>query len=158
MICCKNWIVYLKRPKINEKEDGVGPFKKPMLLRGAAIIQWICLRLPSCCPGFKSEGHHLFCYHLKSNLCSICHVKRTKINKTGPDLAHLKNYTEKFANQIDSWIGSTALGNEISISLVNFLLISNLVNLQLCGTFKYNQTSKKASSLKSSCSLEIPDF
>ena len=27
-ICCKNCIVCLKRPKINEKEAGVGPFKK----------------------------------------------------------------------------------------------------------------------------------
>ena len=27
-ICCKNCNVCLKRPKINEKEAGVGPFKK----------------------------------------------------------------------------------------------------------------------------------
>ena len=27
-ICCKNCIVCLKRPKINEKEAGVGPFLK----------------------------------------------------------------------------------------------------------------------------------
>ena len=27
LICCKNCIVCLKRPKINEKEAGVGPFK-----------------------------------------------------------------------------------------------------------------------------------
>ena len=27
-ICCKNCIVCLKRPKINKKEAGVGPFKK----------------------------------------------------------------------------------------------------------------------------------
>ena len=27
-ICCKNCNVYLKRPKINIKEAGVGPFKK----------------------------------------------------------------------------------------------------------------------------------
>ena len=26
LICCKNCIVCLKRPKINEKEAGVGPF------------------------------------------------------------------------------------------------------------------------------------
>ena len=26
LICCKNSIVCLKRPKINEKEAGVGPF------------------------------------------------------------------------------------------------------------------------------------
>ena len=28
LICCKNYIVCLKIPKINEKEAGVGPFKK----------------------------------------------------------------------------------------------------------------------------------
>ena len=26
LICCKNCIVCLKRPKLNEKEAGVGPF------------------------------------------------------------------------------------------------------------------------------------
>ena len=33
LICCKNCIVCLKRPKINEKESGVGPFflKKTVL-------------------------------------------------------------------------------------------------------------------------------
>ena len=28
LICCKNCIVCLKRPKLNEKEAGVGPFFK----------------------------------------------------------------------------------------------------------------------------------
>ena len=28
LICCKNCIVCLERPKINEKEAGVGPFFK----------------------------------------------------------------------------------------------------------------------------------
>ena len=28
LICFKNCMVYLKRPKIKEKEAGVGPFKK----------------------------------------------------------------------------------------------------------------------------------
>ena len=31
LICCKNCIVCLKRPKINEKEAGVGPFQKRLL-------------------------------------------------------------------------------------------------------------------------------
>ena len=30
-ICCKNCNVCLKRPKINEKEAGVGPFKKKLV-------------------------------------------------------------------------------------------------------------------------------
>ena len=31
LICCRKCIVCLKRPKINEKEAGVGPFKKKKL-------------------------------------------------------------------------------------------------------------------------------
>ena len=50
---------------------------------GAAITQWIRLRLPSCHPGFDSQADHLNFYHLLPNLCTICpcSVKRTKINK-----------------------------------------------------------------------------
>ena len=32
LICCKKWIVCLKRPKINEEEAGVGPFFKQVNL------------------------------------------------------------------------------------------------------------------------------
>ena len=46
-----------------------------------AITQWIHLHLPSCHPGFESKAHHLCFYHLRSILCYICHVKRTKINQ-----------------------------------------------------------------------------
>ena len=28
-------------------------------MKGAAIAQWICLRLPSCHPRFESQAHHL---------------------------------------------------------------------------------------------------
>ena len=31
--------------------------------RGVVIAQWICLRLPSCHPGFESQAHHLCFYH-----------------------------------------------------------------------------------------------
>ena len=33
LICCKNCIVSLGRPKINKKEAGVCPFKKDLVLR-----------------------------------------------------------------------------------------------------------------------------
>ena len=33
---------------------------KKNLILGAAIAQWIRLRLPSCPPGFESQAHHLF--------------------------------------------------------------------------------------------------
>ena len=32
---------------------------KMQQLWGAAITQWICLYLPSSCPGFESQAHHL---------------------------------------------------------------------------------------------------
>ena len=32
--------------------------------RGAAISQWIHLRLPSCHPGFKSQARHVRCHNL----------------------------------------------------------------------------------------------
>ena len=36
---------------------------------GAAIAQWILLRLPSCCPGFETQAHHLHFFNL---YCSNC--------------------------------------------------------------------------------------
>ena len=48
---------------------------------------WIRLCLPSCCPRFESQARHPLFYHLQSNLCYICHVKRTKLNKKRPGLA-----------------------------------------------------------------------
>ena len=35
---------------------------KNWIISGAAIAQWIRLRLPSCHPGVKSQVHHL-CFH-----------------------------------------------------------------------------------------------
>ena len=43
---------------------------------GAAIAQWIRLRLPSCCNGFESQAHHL-CFH---QFIELCNVEKTKIN------------------------------------------------------------------------------
>ena len=54
---------------------------------GAAIAQWIRLHLPSCCPGFESQAHHL-CFH--KFVKKLCNVEKTKINKKRPRLAHLK--------------------------------------------------------------------
>ena len=52
---------------------------------GAAIAQWIRLRLPSCRPGFESQAHHL-CFH--QFIKKLCNVEKTKINKKRPRLAH----------------------------------------------------------------------
>ena len=59
---------------------------------GAAIAQWIRLRLPYCGPGFESQAHQL-CFNSQI-LYYICRFieKRTKINKKSPGQAHiLKN-------------------------------------------------------------------
>ena len=52
---------------------------------GAAIAQWIRLRLPSCCPGFESQAHHLCFFQFILFKLYFCHlnlnVKTTKINK-----------------------------------------------------------------------------
>ena len=49
---------------------------------GAAIAQWICLRLPSCRPGFESQAHHL-CFH---RFIELCNVEKTKVKqKRGRD-------------------------------------------------------------------------
>ena len=43
-----------------------------------AVAQWICLRLPSCLPGFESQARHLCSYQFKFELW---HVEKTKINR-----------------------------------------------------------------------------
>ena len=62
--------------------------------RGAAIAQWICLRLQSCRPGFESQVHDLYFFQFILFKLYTCHlnwnVKRTKINKKRPGLAHFK--------------------------------------------------------------------
>ena len=55
LICCKNCIVCLKRPKINKKEADVGPFFK----KKNFIFKWT---IPSflvyfCFPGIGSQCH-----------------------------------------------------------------------------------------------------
>ena len=47
----------------------------------AAIAPWLCLRLPSCGPGFESQAHHLCFFMLKLKLYCCWNKKRTKINE-----------------------------------------------------------------------------
>ena len=53
----------------------------------------------TCQLGFESQTHHLYLYHLQSNLCCICHVKRTKINKKWPSLTHFTKNLEVLLNK-----------------------------------------------------------
>ena len=60
---------------------------------GAGITQWIRLHLPYCGPGFESQAHHQYIFHLLSILYYYCHCVaiRTKTNKKRPSLANMKN-------------------------------------------------------------------
>ena len=49
----------------------------------AAIVQWLCLRLPSCRPGFESHAQHLCFFPSNFNF----NVKKDKLCKNGPGLA-----------------------------------------------------------------------
>ena len=51
---------------------------KTYTTRGAAMAQWIHLRLLSCCLGFKSQADHL---HFNQFIFELYHLEKTKINK-----------------------------------------------------------------------------
>ena len=59
LICCKNCIVWLKRPKITEKEAGVGPFFKKMIRWSMMIEQ----------TSFIRAGFTFCCFHrIRTNI------------------------------------------------------------------------------------------
>ena len=68
------------------------PRLKLVLFWGAAIAQWIYLRLQSCRPRFESQAHQLCFFQIILFKWYICHlnwnVKRKKIYKKRPGLAH----------------------------------------------------------------------
>ena len=61
--------------------------------RGAAIPQWIRLRIPSCRPGFESQAYHLSFY---SFIIVSCRKDENKQKR--PGLAHLKKTNKKLRN------------------------------------------------------------
>ena len=65
------WNCNEKITKINKKRPSVA---------GVTHSQWICLRLPTCRPRFKSQAHHLCYYQFK-----LWHVEKTKNRKRGRD-------------------------------------------------------------------------
>ena len=58
-----DWIDLIKRLQLpNNNKSAKDPFVASIpevQLRGAAIAQWIRLRLLFCCPGFESQAYHL---------------------------------------------------------------------------------------------------
>ena len=51
----------------------------------ASIVHWICLRLPSCCPGFESQAHHLHFYQF---IFELCHRENDENKQKEAELAH----------------------------------------------------------------------
>ena len=74
---------------------------------GAGITQWIRLHLPYCGPGFESQAHHQYIFHLLSILYYYCHCVaiRTKTNKKRPSLANMKNklHIQVNLHQVPRW-------------------------------------------------------
>ena len=80
------------------------PLLRRRIFWGAAIAQWIRLRLPSCRPGFESQAHQQCFFKFILFKLYICHliwnVKRTKLNEKLPGLAHFfkKINSSKFSH------------------------------------------------------------
>ena len=56
---------------------------------GAAIAQWIRLRLPFCCPGFQSQAYHLSFYKI---IVVSCRKDENKRKEAGIGPFFLKKY------------------------------------------------------------------
>ena len=67
---------------IATKHHSVNKWLKIKHQGGAVIAQWIHRRLPSCCPKFKFQAHHLILFSIYFWNCVMW--KRWKINKKSP--------------------------------------------------------------------------
>ena len=69
----------------------------------AAIAQWNCQCLPSCCSGLESQVQHLRFFqfiHYKYYICHLnCNVKRMKTNKKRPGLVHKGHFLDYVCNK-----------------------------------------------------------
>ena len=79
------------------------------ILRGAAIAQWIHLRLQSWRFGFESQAHHLCFYQI---IFELWLVEKTIINKKRPRLGPFKKHTNSCSLRLE-WHKSR-LKNNIS--------------------------------------------
>ena len=76
------WSTHTKQPNpiltcLSDPLNEVSQIKKQQ------IVQWICLRLPSCGPGFEPQAHHkrFYTFSYFVVLYLSLYWKRTKINK-----------------------------------------------------------------------------
>ena len=102
------------------------------LLSGAAIAQWIHLRLPSFCPRFESKAHNL-CFSVYSLLYYSCHCnkQRTKINKKRPGLSDILTSYSAAVKVVWSIAGARLTGWS-DLAMENRLSGT----LKLCDTFE----------------------
>ena len=117
------------------------------VIRGAAIAQWIRLRLPFCCPGFNSQAHHQ-CLH--QIIFELWCVEKTRINKKRPGLADFLKRIVRYSSLVSFWKKDEKLlklngkerktergGREISFlktwTLVIFFYHSCLKRIPNCG-------------------------
>ena len=59
---------------------------------GAAVAQWIRLRLPSCRPGFESQAHHLSFYQF---IFELYHVEKDENKQKEAGIGPLKKTIER---------------------------------------------------------------
>ena len=97
-------------------------YAKQWFLRAATIAQWFRQRLPSCSSWFESQTQHLRFFDLcGSRWVCICHldwnVKRTKVNKKRPGLAHFfKKTSELLHNTL--WLSHTELVTRLFFNIL----------------------------------------
>ena len=129
--CCSNWNLLIG---CSWSRDKFPP------IRGATVVQWIQLRLPSCHPGFESQAHHLRFYQI---IFELWHVGWTKINRERPGLPHfLKKFHQLFcienshhwgkyhcmADLLFNWLGFDQTSKYVANSTWENQLNSNKIN------------------------------
>ena len=96
---------------------------------GAAITQWIRLRLLFCRPRFESQAHHLCFFQFiwfKLYICQLnSNVKRTKINKRGqawPIFKKRNNFgPQKYLFELVSSVHSATFGVGLQLTYLHLL-------------------------------------
>ena len=110
--------------------------------RGATMAQWICLRLPSCRPGFKPQAHHLRFYQFILELCNVEKAKINKRGRDGPFLKRQRNTSQRCALYLDQ-----EKNNFINCVLKNFeYTCSDSLNLSIL-IMQHNHNSENSQSI-----------
>ena len=100
------------------------------IARGAAMAQWIRLRLPSCRPGFESQAHHLHFYQF----IELCNVEKTKIRQKEAGIGPFKK--TKYSS-VDSSVPSILplLCSPVRIPSGPCMLFHKLIQTIICHRF-----------------------